>query len=373
MEFEIIKNDREFLALKPDWDRLSTDRHIINGFEWNYTWWKCNSHGRELNIVVMKDDKNIVVGIAPLCIEYEKTLKFFKTRTLAFIGGKVSDYRDFLIDKSNKSHYFKELWNYVINQIPCDSIEFTQINTFYANFDEWKALSALSNITFEENMECRRIKLSNYRSYEDYFETLKPKHQRNVKRCMNKIEREFTDHEFVIKNNITEEEFEEVAKININRQKTLFEKGNTTRFCYFMNTGSYNFMKEFFCNDPGNSKSLAYIRCDGEMIAYMLNMSDGVCFSCWNGTLNPDYEKYSPFKLLVNHLIRHAFENNYKYFDFMRGRDTYKLEWIDDFTYNFTLKADKSLASRLVKVYKGPIRQTLAGVLRLKEKKIYTS
>jgi len=57
----------------------------------------------------------------------------------------------------------------------------------------------------------------------------------------------------------------------------------------------------------------------------------------------------------------------------MRGRDTYKLEWIDDFTYNFTLKADKSLASRLVKVYKGPIRQTLAGVLRLKEKKIYTS
>ena len=82
---------------------------------------------------------------------------------------------------------------------------------------------------------------------------------------------------------------------------------------------------------------LAYLICDGKVIAYNLLLvnEEGMCY--WNGGLDTDYDVYSPSKLLFNELIKYSFENNYKYFDFMRGSDPFKLQWTNEINLNYIL------------------------------------
>ena len=53
-----------------------------------------------------------------------------------------------------------------------------------------------------------------------------------------------------------------------------------------------------------------------------------------------DYHKYSPGKLLLFFMICNCRENRYKYFDFLRGEEKYKLELMTDLFSNYNIIID---------------------------------
>lgn len=52
---------------------------------------------------------------------------------------------------------------------------------------------------------------------------------------------------------------------------------------------------------------------------------------------NIDYQHYSPGKLLIFFMICNAYEDGYKYFDFLRGNEVYKHELMTDLFSNYNI------------------------------------
>ncbi|EKE03561.1 MAG: hypothetical protein ACD_20C00184G0004 [uncultured bacterium] len=340
MNIRIVKSDKDFLALKPDWDRLAQGLQSFNKFDWIYIWWRHFQKNNDLNILVAEKD-GIILGIAPLYIKYINAFKLLSFKKVSFLGGQISDYLDFLIQQDeNREKVFIALLNHLLHELSFDILELKQINSNYPNFDLWQKYARELRLKFVDYgifSKCHNLRLTKFKSYEEYFDQLSKNHKKSLKQKQNKVKKEFNTVEYVFLKDITEKDIDIIADLNIKRQKFLIEKGNEDRFCYFTKRQEREFISDYFCNGSSFSKLLAYLKCDGKVIAYNLLVvnQEGMCY--WNGGFDTDYEVYSPSKLLFNELIKYSFENNYKYFDFMRGSDPFKLQWTNEINLNYIL------------------------------------
>ena len=352
MNIRVIKNEQEFLELKDEWDRLAQGLITVNTFDWMHTWWKQHKGSDELKILVAQKG-NKIVGIAPLYLKHLSILKYLKFTKLCFLGGDLSDYLDFLIEQDeNREQIFKSLIDFALNDISYDYLGLGQINSYYPNFDLWQKYAESLNLKFQSYRECHKIQLSGFKPSDDYINQLSKNLKKDLRRLQNKLERDFDKVEYVFKKDITEKDIEIVANMNIKRQKDLMEKGINDRFCYFVEKGKANFIKDYFCNGNPESKMIVYLKCNNVPIAYDIVLLNKKSISFWNGTIDPDYEKYSPTKLLMIEFIKYAFENKLDYIDFLRGDDPYKLQWTNDMSLNYNLTKTKSLKVKLAYLYK---------------------
>jgi len=88
-----LNRDREFDEIAGDWDNLLTDSDgtIYQTFEWQRTWWKYHSVGRDLQILLIRE-KEKLIGIFPFCRRRKKLLGIPLARHIEFIGVGLSDY-----------------------------------------------------------------------------------------------------------------------------------------------------------------------------------------------------------------------------------------------------------------------------------------
>lgn len=347
MNIKIINDEKNFKDLKNEWDRLSQNLLSFHKFDWIYKWWKNFNDGQELRIIVAEENGK-VVGIAPLFIKVYSMSKYPVYNELCFLGDKITSYADFLIDADeNKEQIFQELLYHAINYIPCDAVALRNINSAYPNFSLWKKFTAFLDMDCIAVCDCPRISLYKYRSYDEYYNNLGKKLRRNLHKLSNKIDKERIKLEYIFKEDTTPDDLERIAELNMKRQKQLYEKGDKTRFCYFTDARKKQFISDFFCNGGNESKLLAVIKHEEEIISYFLGMHSDKTFSIWNTGFDPEYYNLAPSKLLLNKLIQHSFENGYKYFDFMRGTEAYKLEWTKEISCNYTFSIRKTLKGKV--------------------------
>jgi|GEM_PF-2808790 len=348
----IIENINDFEALKNDWNKLAEGLAPINSFEWMFIWWKNFKSNNELKILVAKKNEKIV-GIAPIYVENTKALKFLKFRKLCFLGGEISDYLDFLIEKSSdRENIFLSLLDFALNNISYDYLELKRINTGYPNFDMWQKYAGEKKLEFKLSKECPVLKLTDYDKYDQYFGKISKSLKRNLTTRQNKLQKDGFNIEIVFKNDITEEDIRLIGDINLNRQLYKVNKGELKRFCYFSDHKKHTFIKDYFCNNSNNSKILAYFKLNGIIVSYILALVNETTLFYWNTAVNTDYLSYGPSKFLIREMIKFAFEKNLKYFDFMRGKSSYKLEWSNSQTENYNLSAKLSLKSKLIYLYR---------------------
>ena len=89
-----LRTSEELQGLSNDWDRLLGARGeevLASNFLWVSRWWDHLGRNRALRVLVAEDD-NRIVGIAPLYIEtlYRKNL--VPVKVCCFIGDGLSDY-----------------------------------------------------------------------------------------------------------------------------------------------------------------------------------------------------------------------------------------------------------------------------------------
>lgn len=352
MDIKIVKKQEEFFSLKDDWDRLALNLITVNSFDWMFKWWEQYKEEGDLNILVASDN-NIIKGIAPLYTKDMNFFKLFKLKKLCFLGGDISDFLDFLINQDEERDLtFKTLLNYAINNLNYDYLGLGQINSHYPNFDLWQKYVDLFKFEFESYRECHKTHLLEYSSYDEYFKKLSKNRQKDLRRIQNKVNNEFERVEYVFERDINQNDIEIIANINISRQKFLYDKGFQDRFCYFVDDRKNNFIKDYFCNSNQNDRMIAYLKCNDNVAAYDLILTNKHTLSFWNGAFDPNYEIYSPAKLLLNEEIKYAFENSFSYFDFMRGNDDYKLHWTNDFSLNYNLWKKKTLKAKIAYLIK---------------------
>lgn len=352
INIDVINDEEKFLELESDWNRLSQGMIAINSFEWMQNWWKNFKKSNELNILIARQNGKIA-GIAPLYIDNGVALKILKFKKLCFLGGDISDYQDFLIeDNDHRETVFKALFEYIINNISYDLLELKQISSFYPNFDLWQKYAGTVDAKFSSIMECHKVQLSGFSTYQDYYNQLGTSHKDHIRKGQNRANKDFKKVEYIFKQDISKEDIDDIADLNIQRQKDKFEQGDEKRFCYFLDNAKSSFIKDFFCESPTKGKMLSILKFGDEIVTYHLMLPWGNTLSMWNTAFNAKYHKYNPAKLLINEIIKYAFDNNYVTVDFLRGKDPHKLKWTNDFSENYILERKKTLKAKLIFFYR---------------------
>ena len=349
MNITVIEDDGGFLSLKDDWDRLAHDLLAINKFDWIYRWWM---HFKEDNIlkILVAEDGNKVVGIAPLYLENIRILKYFTIKNVCFLGDDISPYLDFLVQQdSNRESIFQILLNYILHKLSFDALVLHDINSHYPNFDLWQKYASIWNLKFTASYKCPKIRFSGYTSYEDYLKHLSRKQKDSLNLRRNRIKKHTATVEFVFTRDITEKDIETVGDINIKRQLFLYEKKEIQgRYSHFTDKRKFSFIKDYFCSGNMDLKMLAYMKCNKTVISYYLILLNNNTIAFWNTGFDANYGMYAPTKLLINEIVKYAFKNNYDYIDFGRGNDSYKLKWANDVSVNYNLVKRKSLKAKFV-------------------------
>jgi CelD/BcsL family acetyltransferase involved in cellulose biosynthesis len=95
LKTEVFRSAGEFAALEEEWEALYHDSAQATPFQswaWLYSWWESYGENYELRLVTVRDDRGLLVGVAPLMLK--KRLGFSK---LLFVGTGPTDYLDVLI------------------------------------------------------------------------------------------------------------------------------------------------------------------------------------------------------------------------------------------------------------------------------------
>ncbi|HKP54310.1 MAG TPA: GNAT family N-acetyltransferase [Chloroflexia bacterium] len=95
--FHVSRFIHHFAAMRAEWLELmeSSDAGVFNSWEWLYPWYTRIGTGRELHILTARDGEGILLGVMPLCMERRRVMGQ-TLRRLAFLGETEvgSDYLD---------------------------------------------------------------------------------------------------------------------------------------------------------------------------------------------------------------------------------------------------------------------------------------
>ena len=63
-----LNTEQEFCELREEWDALldeTEDLDFFSTWEWNYSWWKNFKEDKQLFLLTLRDEANVLVGIFP--------------------------------------------------------------------------------------------------------------------------------------------------------------------------------------------------------------------------------------------------------------------------------------------------------------------
>ena len=93
-----VQSDVEFDALEQDWNFLLTKADVtaFQTFEWLRSWWTYFGKNRQLQLLVFRNEDQIV-GIAPMFKESVQVCRVSIATRLQFLGCPLSDYHEIII------------------------------------------------------------------------------------------------------------------------------------------------------------------------------------------------------------------------------------------------------------------------------------
>lgn len=87
---EVLTSTAEFAGLAPHWNRLHAEAaaaSVFNSWMWLYEWWRTYGAGRELRLLVAREDRSLL-GVLPLYLERTRILGLpLRALRLVGIGG----------------------------------------------------------------------------------------------------------------------------------------------------------------------------------------------------------------------------------------------------------------------------------------------
>ena len=328
------QNPSDLMNLKGEWKDLlarSTTNTIFQTWEWNQLWWKHFGPPNELFLLTLRNSGNKIVGIAPLFSHLEMN----NQKRIQFIGGtEISDYLDFIVEAGNEHSFYAavisflsshpELWDATdLHCIPADS----HTLTVFRNACEKKGFRA--RLSIEE--VCPRATLPS--SWDQFLSAMKKKDRHEIRRKINRIQRQAENFSYTITNSATfSEDIECFLQLHgkSNTQKMAFMNQKRKRF--FLEMARIFLQKEWL--------ELLFLEANGAKLAALLNFKYKDTVYVYNSGYDPEFSRWSPGWVLISYSIQHAIEGGTKNYDFLRGNESYKYRFgAKDFeVYRYTIK-----------------------------------
>jgi CelD/BcsL family acetyltransferase involved in cellulose biosynthesis len=330
----------EFKGLAQDWEQLlrSVPGHsLFLTWEWLYCWTKHYLGDGRLRILLMLDDQERLVGIAPLYLHTPRAQGPIPLRELRFLGSDTvcSSYLDIIVDEKQKRAVLQSLYRYLFNEArgEWDILTLSEVPAESSTIDLWNELfdeagkvgevvstTCCPVIRLPGDVETYRAGLGRSRRY-----TL----QRKMK-CLQGAGRiEYTRA-------TSPAEVDTALDWLITLHQRRWNIGSSGGV--FTNDVSKQFHREMVqvLSERG-WVSLDLLKLDGRPLAAIYGFSyQGVYYFYLPGFDPAAIPKASPGLLLLSHRIEQAIRDGEHTVDLLQGAEPYKLECATDLRRSLT-------------------------------------
>lgn len=336
MNLTAYHDDTAFDLLQSEWNALlhrSTSNRVFSTWQWQVTWWRAYQPG-ELWIIACRDDTGRLVGLAPWFIENHVV----HGRVVRSIGCvEVTDYLDIIVDLNCVEAVFHALAAYVAQHRSqfdvLDLCNLPEDSPSYLIFPDILRQHGFT-VMMKQQEVCPIILLPD--TWEEYLEKLDKKQRHEIRRKIRRAE----SGEDVVDWYIVDDSHDIQTEVG--------------RFLDLMAASQHE--KARFLDDPKNRAffqqaiplihaqgwlQLNFLRVNGQAAAAYVNFVYGQRVLVYNSGLRAaEYGHLSPGIVLLAYNIRHAIEQGYKVFDFLRGNEVYKYRMGARDTRVFMLRAE---------------------------------
>ncbi|MCT4623759.1 MAG: GNAT family N-acetyltransferase [Schleiferiaceae bacterium] len=203
------------------------------------------------------------------------------------------------------------------------------------NFSEADSKDVLNNSEYKLFVSRRKCPFFEIKdSWEELSPLLSKKLVRNVRQYGNKAERANISFEIKmaheVSNSTLDQNLDGAYKFHTSRMEIIGQKSKFTPDAY----------KEYHKKVLESCDNVFTIEAkenNDKLIAFYYGFCNNKRLSWFNGGFDMAYRNLSIGTLLISNLLKWAYEHNLNYFDFLRGREDYKLKWTSDFNLNYDL------------------------------------
>lgn len=343
MFLEIVTNINQFRAIKKDWNALlkkSNSRSVFLTWEWLYYWWLHFGQGNNLFILLGKNkETHRIEGIAPFYITKRKAFNLVNVKIIKFLGSKHvgSDFLDFIILPGKESsvirlwteflRYHKEKWDLIeISDIENNSISLDLLKKYFG-----QGLNYIERKT----QKCPYLKING--DFNSFFSTLSPNMRSSLRRRTRTLEEKYKVS--FSKQNSEEELSVSLQKLfSLHRNRFAMAKKSITSQTSFTGKRIENFHKDV----------AKYLYRQGWIEFYFLNVGDSsiAClyafkfkdrFFYYQSGFDSRWSVQSPGLVLLGYCLREAIKEKFSEFHYLRGDESYKKRWTEDFKETITV------------------------------------
>ncbi|MCL6473097.1 MAG: GNAT family N-acetyltransferase [Firmicutes bacterium] len=319
LQIEVVTNLEDFKALRDSWNKLALEANlsVFQTWEWSWNWWKANSKGKKLCLLVIRDGDKIA-GIAPFYIS--STYYGFPLKVVAFIGTNGTDYLDFIVN--GNPDVSVALADFLLNSLKWDAIDLHQLPAGSPTIDVLSSRVLAAKLPYTQVCQdnCYNVTLPD--NWDEYLAGLSKKFRWNVQYYTRRIARDYAVS------------YRLSSGKDVERDMELFFKLHQKRFINKKKPGAYLSPKfrKFHTDLATELEKQGWLRLyimeiDGRAIAAIYGFAFGDSFYYYLGGFEPDWGNVSVSTVLIGRAIEDSIAEGLHNFNFLRGDEPYKLKW----------------------------------------------
>ncbi|MGB6299645.1 MAG: GNAT family N-acetyltransferase [Rivularia sp. (in: cyanobacteria)] len=316
MQVEIINSIQQFDSLKTNWNNIyACDSHAQIFLSWNWLrgWLEVAPH--KWFILAIKPSPEVpYVAFFPLAMRSFEWANLNVYRALQTCAHPVADYTGFICEPEYEQDAIKNFALYIDQNLQWDvfhvkDIQDPRLNIFVEQFSHHDF-----QLTTSQGATCPYISLPD--EWEEYLQhSISRKPRKNLRNSLNKIEKNSDFHLTSIQADNLENQIEvlfELWQIKWGKQSdlTLNTYRNVFRQCAKINSLWIDILWDK--TTPVAATGM-YVESDKKVVYGQIT------------GFNPEYSKLSPGRVMMAFSIKKAIENNFKFYDLLRGDLDYKI------------------------------------------------
>ncbi len=327
IEVSVLQTREEIVPLKPDWDRLAAGEKqdgVFRGYAWNTLWLKHIAPEAVPHVLKMTNERGEVVGIAPLCERgYED--RFFRVRSLGFTGREVvcGDCLDILAATGYEEEVRERMLEHIERMLGHISLvvlgECLRDSPTVARLDEWVRAKGW-RAQWQEERVVPYIELPS--SFAEYRQRISRNTRENLRRKGRQLLKAAGCS--LVRLRGPDEVLPQLPhffRLHEARWKSVGRKG------VFAQPGFREFLRAFVAEaHPQTVSELYMIQSGDRPVAATLFFRSGEAVLYYQSGWDPasPEARLSPGFVLHGQAIADAISEGYRYFEFLRGDESYK-------------------------------------------------
>lgn len=329
IDIERVSTLDGLLELEAEWRELfeASGLDLFNSWEWQVPWWRHLSRGRKLWVLVARDEAGCAVGIVPMSLGSTR-VGFLPVRRLGFLGDERvgSDYLDVIAASSWRPLVIGAAAGYLAAHADdWDLIEWRDMDA--RSVSAWELAAGLG---YDHAIECQSMVSCPGQRFapDDTFE----EYLRRTRRCSNYLRRRrWLERQPGFRIDVCEGEpgLEEAREIFFRlHARRWAEDGGSAGI---PDEAVRAFHVETTRRLAERGQVIFYtLWVDGNPVASVYGLASTDTFYYYQSGMDPAWRSKSVGLVLVGETFADAFRRNIHRYDFLRGEEAYKSDWVGE-------------------------------------------